>query len=112
LVGWRVVLLFVVMWLPTISAGEITGRLGFFRDEEGAKYFGVAVDRTLVLKSSEGGMLRSDFPQLAGLDQKKYEQAVNWNGRRVRVTGGTDGAAHGASFHAGAVVGAGSGTGG
>jgi hypothetical protein len=86
-VGWRVVFLFVAMWLPTISAGEITGRLGFFRDEEGAKYFGVAVDRTLVLKSSEGGMLRSDFPQLAGLDQKKYEQAVNWNGRRVRVTG-------------------------
>jgi hypothetical protein len=86
-VGWQVALLFVAMWLPNVSAGEITGRLGFFRDEEGGKYFGVAVDRTLVLKSADGGMLRSDFPQLAGLDQKKYEQAVNWNGRRVRVSG-------------------------
>ena len=73
--------------LPILSAGEITGVLGSFRDEEGGSYFGVAVDRSLVWKSPDGQVVKAEFPQLAGLDREAYAEAELWTGRRVRITG-------------------------
>jgi hypothetical protein len=73
--------------LQTLSAGEITGVLGSFPNEEGGSYFGVAVDQPLVWKSPDGQELKSAFPQLAGLDPEAYAEAELWTGRRVRITG-------------------------
>lgn len=61
--------------------------LGSFPDEEGGSYFGVAVDRTLIWKSPDGQVVKSEFPQLAGLDREAYAEAELWTGRRVRITG-------------------------
>jgi hypothetical protein len=71
----------------SLSAGEITGVLGSFPDEEGGSYFGVAVDQPLVWKSPDGQVVKSEFPQLAGLDREAYAEAELWTGRRVRITG-------------------------
>lgn len=73
--------------LPILSAGEITGVLGSFPDEDGGSYFGVAVDQPLVWKSPDGQVVQSKFPQLAGLDPEAYAEAELWTGRRVRITG-------------------------
>jgi len=71
----------------SLSAGEITGVLGSFRDEEGGFYFGVAVDQPLVWKSPDGQVVKAEFPQLAGLDREASAEAELWTGRRVRITG-------------------------
>jgi hypothetical protein len=79
----------LVFWaaLPTLTAGEITGVLGSYVNDEGRSYFGVAVERTLVLKMPDGQVVRSDFPQLAGLDDKKRAAALKLMGQRVRIAG-------------------------
>ena len=73
--------------MHTLPAGEIIGVLGSYVNEEGKSYFGVAVEKTLVLKMPDGQVLRSDTPQLAGLDGSKHAAAVKLIGRRVRITG-------------------------
>jgi hypothetical protein len=73
--------------LQTLLADEIIGRLGTFKNNEGDEYFGISVETLLVMKTADGQMLQSVYPQLAGLDQKAYDQARQWTGRRVRVTG-------------------------
>jgi len=61
--------------------------LSSFPNEEGGSYFGIAVDQPLVWKSPDGQVVKSKFPQLAGLDQLAYVEAELWTGRRVRITG-------------------------
>lgn len=79
----------IVLWglMHALRAGEIVGILGTYNNEEGRSYFGVAVEKTLELEMPGGQVLRSDAPQLAGLDKKKRAAATKLIGRRVRVTG-------------------------
>jgi len=79
-----------LVWLgliPTVTAGQITGVLGSYVNEEGRDYLGVAVEETLVLTLPDGQVLRSDTPQLAGLDAKKHAAAMKLMGQRVRIAG-------------------------
>ena len=84
---FRAVILVFLGLIHTLPAGQITGVLGSYVNEEGRSYLGVAVEETLVLKMPDGQVLRSDRPQLAGLDEKKRAAAIKLIGQRVSITG-------------------------
>lgn len=73
--------------IQTLTGGEIVGILGSYTNDEGRSYLGVSVEKTLVLKMSDGAMLQSDAPQLAGLDEEKHAAAMKLMGQRVRIVG-------------------------
>lgn len=79
--------LFLLGSAQLLCAGEITGVIGSYVNDEGRSYMGVAVEQTLVTKTLDGQHVRSDFPQLAGLDAKKHAEAKRLMGRLVRITG-------------------------
>jgi hypothetical protein len=74
-------------FIHTLTAGEITGVIGSYFDELGKSYLGVAVEKTLVMTTPGGQTLSSDFPQLAGLDERNHRAAMQLLGRRVTITG-------------------------
>ena len=73
--------------IQTLTAGEIVGILGSYTSDEGRSYLGVSVENTLVLKTPDGAVLRSNAPQLAGLDERKHAAAMKLMGQRVRIAG-------------------------
>jgi hypothetical protein len=73
--------------LQTLLADEIIGKLGNFRNNDGDEYFGIDVEKLLIMETPDGKVLVSVYPQLVGLSQESYDQALQWKGRRVRVSG-------------------------